>query len=189
MICTRTLFFSPTRPCASANIDTLRCPKIEILKIGSWVRLVRLVQSFFTFLITCVNQESLLLLTEKKNEEATIATQQFGDASVWIKAYISFVYSLAAYCSSLIDLNCPIFYYFLFSFFWPHFRWLTIDAQVFSSCFQIHHGYFKESNQKADRKCEDERNEMEVNDRKTHWVKPFLVHLEFNVIGFLYFLL
>ena len=115
MFCTRTLFFSPTRPCASANIDTLRCPKIEVLKIGSGVRLVRLVQSFFTFLITCVNQESLLLLKEKKNRKGTIATQQFGDASVWIKAYISFVYSLAAYCSSLIDLNCPIFYYILFS--------------------------------------------------------------------------
>ena len=116
MFCTRTLFFSPTRPCTSANIDTLRCPKIEVLKIGSEARLVRLVQSFFTFLITSVNQESLLLLKEKKNDWATIATQQFGDASVWIKAFISFVYSFAAYCSSLIDLNCPIFYFILFSF-------------------------------------------------------------------------
>ena len=60
---------------------------------------------------------------------------------------------------------------------------------MFSSCCQIHHGYLKESNSKADRKCEDERNEMEVNDRKTHWVKPFLAHLEFNVTGFLYSLL
>ena len=94
----------------------IRCPKIEILKIGSGFLLVRLVQSFFT-LITCVNQESLLLLKEKK-QEARIATQQFGDASVWIKAYISFVYRLAAYCSSLIELNCPNFFtvfFFLFS--------------------------------------------------------------------------
>ena len=105
MFCTRRLFFSQTRPCAYANIDSLRCPKIEILRIGSGARLVRLVQSFFTFLITCVNQESLLLLKEKKSEEARIATQQFGDASVWIKSYISFVYSLAAYCSSLIESN------------------------------------------------------------------------------------
>ncbi|XP_067028395.1 uncharacterized protein [Acropora muricata] len=34
----------------------------------------------------------------------------------------------------------------------------------------IQHEYFNESNQRADRKCEDERNEMEVNDRKTHWI-------------------
>ena len=118
MCCTRTPFFSPTRPCASANIDTLRCPKIEILKIGSWVRLVRLVQSFFhIFDYLCKSGifASLERKKKKKNQQATIATQQFGDASVWIKAYISFVYSLAAYCSSLIDLNCPIFYFFLFS--------------------------------------------------------------------------
>ena len=124
-------------------------------------------------------------MKEKKNEEATIATQQFGDASVWLKAYISFVYRFAAYCSSLIDLNCPIFYFIFFLLS----DLILGDAQVFSSCCQIHHGYFKENNPKADRKCEDERNEMEVNDRKIHWVKPFLVHLEFNVIGFLYLLL
>ena len=125
MFCTRTLFFSSTRTCASANIDTLRCPKIEVLKIGSGARLVRVVQSFFTFLITCANQESLLLLKEKKkNEEARIATQQFGDASVWIKAYISLVYSLAAYCNSLIDLNCPNFLLHSFFFFLTSF-WVT----------------------------------------------------------------
>ena len=124
MFCTRTLFFSPTRPCASANIDTLRCPKIEVLKIGSGVRLVRLVQSFFQILIVYLIQEFLLLLKERKNKEVTIATQQFGDASVWIKAYISFVYSLAAYCSSLIDLNCPIFLLRPFFFFLTSF-WVT----------------------------------------------------------------
>ena len=115
MICTRTLFFSPTRPCASANIDTLRRPKIEILKISSGVCLVRLVQSFFKFDYLCKSR-IFASLERKKNEEVTIATQQFGDASVWIKAYISFVYTLAAYWSSLIDLNCPIFYYFFFPF-------------------------------------------------------------------------
>ena len=60
---------------------------------------------------------------------------------------------------------------------------------MFSSCFQIQHEYFNESNQRADRKCEDKRNEMEVNDRKTHWVRPFLVHSEFNVIGWISLLL
>ena len=59
----------------------------------------------------------LASLERKKSEEARIATQQFGDASVWIKAYISFVYSLAAYCSSLIELNCPNFFITFFFFF------------------------------------------------------------------------
>ena len=92
--------------------------------MGSGARLVRLVQSFFTFLITSKNQESLFLLKEKKNEEPTIICQQFGDASVWIKGYISLVYSLAAYCSSLIDLNCPNFLLHSFFFFLTSF-WVT----------------------------------------------------------------
>ena len=77
---------------------------------------MRLVQSFFKFDHLCKSRSFASLERKKKNKEATIATQQFGDASVWIKAYLSFVYSLAAYCGSLIDLNCPIFYYFFFLF-------------------------------------------------------------------------
>ena len=118
MFWTRTLIFSPTRTCASANIDTLRGPKIEILKIGFGSSSCKTCSVFLHIDYLCKSR-ILASLERKKSEEARIATQQFGDASVWIKAYISFVYSLAAYCSSLIDLNCPrqffITFFFLFS--------------------------------------------------------------------------
>ena len=57
-----------------------------------------------------MKQASVLLLKEK-NEEAIIPANPFGVASVWIKAYISSVRNHAAYCSSLIDLNCNIFFF------------------------------------------------------------------------------
>ena len=46
---------------------------------------MRLVQSFFKFDHLCKSR-SFASLERKKNKEATIATQQFRDASVWIKA-------------------------------------------------------------------------------------------------------
>ena len=36
-----TEIFPITRPCASVNIDMLRCPRVQILKIGFHVRLVK----------------------------------------------------------------------------------------------------------------------------------------------------
>ena len=60
--------FSLTRNCASVNIDMFRCPKVQISKTVSGVRLVKPVRSYFT-LITGVSQQSLLLLREKRRKK------------------------------------------------------------------------------------------------------------------------
>ena len=147
-----------------SDYDTLRTPKVQLLRICSSV-LLNLFGSH------C--EPRIFASLERKSGGNNSRTSTLSWLCMDINLFLFFLCLIATYCSSLLGLRCNIFFviYFLF------------PAVIFA-CIPMTHKYhvftFSTNPPKKALKKEIEarRSEMKVNDRKTQRVKPYLVDSE-----------